>query len=271
MKRLGIISGRGTLPCLLAQEAQRLGYDVFIVALDPLADSVDGCADEVKRVNVGKLGEIIKTLKRAGIQETIMAGKVSKKLLYGGNVIPDLRAAKLFFSLKDRKDDTILQAITDELESEGIKTLRTVDFAEELLMPPGVLTRMTPTSDEEADAQFGFKVAKEMGRLDIGQTVVIKDMAVMAVEAIEGTDEAIKRGGRLSGKSAVVVKVSKPNQDMRYDVPVVGMDTIHAMIEVNARVLAVETGKALILQKEEMISQADHHGLSIVGVEEILT
>ncbi len=268
MKKLGIISGKGILPCILAKEARKKGYYVLMIALDPIADNIDGCADEVKRVNVGQLGSLIKTLKDAGIEETIMAGKVSKSLLYKGNIQPDLRAIKVLFKLKDRKDDTILQAITDELESEGIRLLKTTAFAEDILMPEGVLTDRKPDKSEKKDIRFGYMIAKEIGRLDIGQTVVVKDRAVMAIEAIEGTDEAIRRGGRLAGEGAVVVKVAKPQQDMRYDVPVVGLDTLKAMIEVKARVLAVESGQAIILQDQEIISLANANGISIVGIKD---
>ncbi|VAX31895.1 UDP-2,3-diacylglucosamine pyrophosphatase [hydrothermal vent metagenome] len=266
MKKIGIVSGKGELPCLLAREARRLGYYVVMIALDPIAGPMNGCADEVKRINVGKLGEIIKALKASGVQEAIMAGKVSKSLIYQGKITPDMRAVKLLFTLKDKKDDTILQAITDEIESEGIRMMRTTDFARDLLMPVGLLTRRKTTTAEDKDIAFGFGIAKEMGRVDIGQTVVVKGRAVMAVEAIEGTDEAIRRGGELAGGGAVVVKVSKPRQDMRYDVPVVGLDTLRVMIEVKASVLAVEAGSALIIQRQEMISTANDAGISIMGV-----
>ncbi|NOY39283.1 MAG: LpxI family protein [Nitrospirae bacterium] len=266
MKKIGIVSGKGELPCLLAREARRLGYYVVMIALDPIAGPMNGCADEVKRINVGKLGEIIKALKASGVQEAIMAGKVSKSLIYQGKITPDMRAVKLLFTLKDKKDDTILQAITDEIESEGIRMMRTTDFARDMLMPAGLLTQRKTTTAEDKDIAFGFGIAKEIGRVDIGQTVVVKGRAVMAVEAIEGTDEAIRRGGVLAGDGAVVVKVSKPQQDMRYDVPVVGLDTLRVMIEVKASVLAVEAGSALIIQRQEMISTANDAGISIMGV-----
>ena len=197
-----------------------------------------------------------------------MAGKVPKTLLYRGNITPDLRAVKLLFTLKDKSDDSILLAITKELERDGISLLNTTDFCPGMLTPEGVLTRGDITGDERKDIVFGWKVAKEMGRLDIGQTVVIKDRAVMAVEAIEGTDEAIKRGGSLSGEGAVVVKVSKPGQDMRFDVPVVGLSTLKAMVEVSARVLAVEAEKSILLQRESLVREAEEAGISVVGYKE---
>ncbi len=197
-----------------------------------------------------------------------MAGKVPKSLLFKSKVIPDLRAVKLLFSLKDKSDDSILLAIAKELEKDGIKLLNTADFSSSLMTPEGILTDERLSENEWKDIAFGWKIAKEIGRLDIGQTVVVKDQAVMAVEAIEGTDEAILRGGKLAGEGAVVVKVAKPKQDMRFDVPVVGMNTLKSMIEVNARVLAIEAGKSILLQRKKVIKEADEAGVSVVGYKE---
>lgn len=266
MKKLGLIAGKGELPVAVAGEAKAQGYRVVAVALEPIADeSLSSYVDDMERVNVGKLGKIIDALKEFGVKEAVMAGKVSKTLLYKSNITPDLRAVKFLFSLKDRKDDSILLALAKELEEEGITLLDITLFSKDLLMPDGVLTKSRPNDEEWKDIEFGWKIAKEMGRLDIGQTVVVKSQAVMAVEAIEGTDEAIERGGRLAGKGAVVVKVSKPNQDMRFDVPTVGLKTLESMIEVGARVLAVESGKSLLMNKAEFILQAKKAGISVVG------
>lgn len=266
MKKLGLIAGKGELPMAVANEARSQGYSVFAIALDPLADkSLESHVDEIKWVNVGKFGQILDTLKAYKIKDAVMAGKVSKTLLYKSKITPDMRAVKLLFSLKDRKDDSILLAITRELEKEGIALLDMTRFSTGLLTPEGVLTKHKPTDEEWKDIQFGWKIAREIGRLDIGQTVVVKNQAVMAVEAIEGTDEAIRRGGILAGQGAVVVKVSKPNQDMRFDVPAVGLDTIAVMLEVHARVLAVESGKSIILNKDKFIKESTTSGISIVG------
>lgn len=266
MKKIGLIAGTGELPRLIAQDAKARGFHVTAVALEPLADkALAACVDEIKWVNVGKLGKIIDSLKRSGIKEAVMAGKVPKTLLYKGNITPDLRAVKLLFTLKDRSDDSILIAITKELEKDGITLLNTTDFCPDMLTPEGVLTDEGITEDERKDIAFGWRIAKEMGRLDIGQTVVVKDRAVMAVEAIEGTDEAIKRGGSLAGEGAVIVKVSKPQQDMRFDVPVVGMSTLKAMIHARARVLAVEARKSILLQREKFLRDANEAAISVVG------
>ncbi len=266
VKKVGLIAGMGELPMAVAEEARARGYSVFAMGLQPLAEkSLASYVDEIKWINVGKFGKLIDTLKECGIKKAVMAGKVSKTLLYKSKITPDLRAVKLLFSLKDRKDDSILLAIAKELHDEGIELLDITLFSTGLLMPDGVLTKKRPSPDEQKDIEFGWEIAKEMGRLDIGQTVVVKNRAVMAIEAIEGTDEAIRRGGKLAVEGAVVVKVSKPNQDMRFDVPAVGRQTLSAMREVNARVLCVETKKSLILNKDKLIEDAQKAGISIVG------
>ncbi len=265
-KIIGLIAGKGELPKAVAAEAKDKGFRVVAVALDHLADrKLASHVDEIEWVNVGKLATIIESLKRFGADRAVMAGKVPKSLLYKGNITPDLRAMKLLFTLKDRSDDSILLAITKELEKDGITLLNTTDFCQDMLAPEGILTEEGLTKDEWEDIRFGWKLAREMGRLDIGQTVVVKGKAVMAVEAIEGTDEAIRRGGSYAGEGAVVVKVSKPDQDMRFDVPVVGLDTLQAMIEVKARVLAIEAGRSILLGKERVLKEADEAGISVVG------
>ena len=265
-KKLGLIAGKGDLPMVVAGEAKARGYSVIAFGLESLADeSLGSYVDEMNWINVGKFGKLIDGLKKSGVKEAVMAGKVSKTLLYKSKITPDLRAVKLLFSLKDRKDDSILLAIADELSKEGITLLDITMFSRELLMPAGVLTKSRPSEDEWKDIKFGWEIAKEIGRMDIGQTVVVKDRAVMAVEAIEGTDEAIRRGGSLAGKGAVVVKVSKPNQDMRFDVPTVGAQTVLAMREVQARVLCVEPQKSLVLDRERLIEEAKKADISILG------
>lgn len=266
MKKLGLIAGAGDLPKAIASGAHTEGYTVFAIALEPLADkSLSSYVDEIVWVNVGKLGKIIDSLKKNRIREAVMAGKVSKTLLYKSRITPDLRAVKLLLSLKDRKDDSILLAITKELKKEGIEFLDITRFSSRILTPEGILAGENPTEEEWKDIRFGWKIAKEIGGLDIGQTVVVKNQAVMAVEAIEGTDEAITRGGKLAGKGAVVVKVSKPNQDMRFDVPVVGLATLKAMADVNARVLSVEPKKSIVLDIDKITEKAKKAGISIVG------
>jgi len=265
--QIGIIAGAGELPEIIAKDAKERGYKVTTVAFENLAsEEINKFSDEIKWLNVGKFGELINTFKSCNVKEAIMAGKVHKSLLYKSKVTPDMRAVKLLFSLKDRSDDAILNAITRELEREGIHIVDTVAFSPHLITPEGVLTKMKVTKDEWKDIEFGWKIAKEIGRLDIGQTVVVKGQAVMAVEAIEGTDETILRGGKWAGEGAVIVKVSKPHQDMRLDVPVIGLNTLKAMIKVRARVLAIEAQKSIIINRERLIKEAESAGISIAGV-----
>ncbi len=265
--QIGLIAGAGELPVIIASDAKERGYRVITVALENLAsEHLKSVSDEFRWVNPGKFGELIDTLKKHRIKEAIMAGKVPKSLLYKSKITPDLRALKLLFSIKDKSDDAILNAITRELAGEGIEVLDTAKFSAHLLTPEGCFTKKKPDDEELKDIEFGWKIAKEIGKLDIGQTVVIKGQAVMAVEAIEGTDEAIHRGGKLAGEGAVVVKVSKPQQDMRLDVPTVGIDTLKSMEKVRARVLAIESHRSMIVGMEKAIKEADDAGITIVGV-----
>jgi len=268
-KTLGIIAGSGDLPCAVASEAKNMGYRVVVIALQPSADqSLDAFADDFHKVHIGRFGKIIKLLKDLSVTESVIVGKVSKSLLYQNkkSIRPDLKALKILFSLKDRSDETFMNAIRTELKKNGVKLLKTTDFTRDLLTPEGVLTKKQPKKSQWNDIEFGWKIAKEIGRLDIGQTIVVKGTAVMAVEAIEGTDEAILRGGRYAVQGAVVIKVSRPQQDMRLDVPVAGIDTLFAMKKANAKVLAIEAGKSIIVDRKKFIKKADEAGIVVVGI-----
>jgi DUF1009 family protein len=268
-KILGLIAGMGELPRAVASEAKKRGYKVVAIALHPPADeSLKPLVDNFHKVHIGRFGEIIKILKNSSAAEVVMAGKVPKTLLYKHkkSIIPDLRAIKILFSLRDRSDSTFLQAVTAELEKEGIRLLKTTTFTRDNITPQGVLTKKQPKKSQWNDIAFGWKMAKGIGKLDLGQTIVVKGLAVMAVEAIEGTDEAILRGGKLAENDAVIVKVSKPRQDMRLDVPVVGIDTLSAMKKAEAKILALEAGKSIIIDKERFIREADKAGISVVGI-----
>lgn len=268
-KTLGLIAGIGGLPAAIASEAKQMGYRVVAIALKPPADeSLKPVADDFHKISIGRFGGLISLLKKLSIMNVVMAGKVPKELLFKNksSIIPDLKTVKLLFSLKDRADDTIMRAVVEELEKNGIKLHKTTTFTKNLLAPQGVLTSHKPSKSDLRDVEFGWGIAKKMGRLDIGQTVVVKDMAVMAVEAIEGTDEAVKRGGQLAKEGAVVVKVSKPQQDMRFDVPVVGTETIESMKKFSAKVLALEAGQCIIVDREKFIKEADKAGIAVLGV-----
>lgn len=266
---LGLIAGMGDLPRAIALEAKKIGYRVTGIALQPIADeSLRPYVDDFHKIPIGRFGKIIKLLKKSSTTEAAIAGKVPKSILYQDkkSLLPDLRATKFLFSLKDRSDNTFMQAISNELKKEGITLLKTTTFTKNLLTPEGVLTKKHPKKSQWRDIEFGWRIAKEIGRLDIGQTIIVKEMAVMAVEAIEGTDKTILRGGILAGEGAIVIKVSKPQQDMRLDVPVVGIDTLLTMKKVKAKILALESGKSIIVDRENFIREADKTGIVVVGV-----
>jgi DUF1009 family protein len=266
---LGLIAGMGRLPLAVASEAKKMGYKVIGIALKPVADeSLKPVVDDFHKISLGHFGGMLDLFRKLSVTNVVMAGKVSKELLYKNkkSIIPDMKAVKLLFSLKNRTDDTLMKAVVREFEKNGIKVHETTSFTKDLLAPAGVMTRRKPDKEAQQDIKFGWKIAREMGRLDIGQTVVVKNLAVMAVEAIEGTDETIKRGGELAGKDAVVVKVSKPKQDMRFDVPTVGLNTLESMKKASAKVLAVEAGKCIIVEREKLIKEADKAGIIITGI-----
>ena len=266
MKKLGLIAGNGKFPLIFAEEAKRAGYRVIAIAHRGETDqAVEQAADEVTWIYVGQLGKIISTFQRSGVVEAVMAGGIRKVKLFG-NFRPDMRGARFLAKTKSREDDALLRGIADELASEGIQILQSTLCLPQIISPEGILTRRAPRPAEWDDIRFGFQTAKEIGRLGIGQTVVVKKQVVLAVEAAEGTDQAIQRGGALAKSGCVVVKASKPQQDLRFDVPAVGVDTVRCLHDSGAAVLAVEAGKTILLEKEKLLAQADAHGISIVGV-----
>lgn len=266
MEKLGIIAGDGTFPVILAEAAKNNGYSIIVVAHNGLTSpDIEKVADKTFWVNLGQLSKTIDSFKKEGVKEAIMAGGVSKKFMFK-DIRPDLRAISLLFRLKDKKDDTILRAIAGELEKDGIKVSEATAFVKSILAEQGVMTTNKPAGEELKDIEFGFEMAKGIGRLDIGQCIVVKNRAVLAVEAVEGTDETIRRGGKFANGGAVVIKICKPGQDLRFDLPTIGTNTIETMKEVNARVLAIEAGMTVILEKEKLIRLADEAGISVVGI-----
>jgi DUF1009 family protein len=266
MKKIGLIAGNGTFPIAFARAAKQKGMQVIAVAhegetLPELAQWVD----DIFWIKVGQLGKLISIFKEQGVKDALMAGGIKKTRLFGGGM-PDLRAVALLAKMVYKKDDSILRAVADELESEGITIRESTLYLDSILASPGVLTKRKPTKDEQKDIDFGWQMAKEIGKLDIGQTVLVKDQAVLAVEAIEGTDEAIRRGGLLCGQGAVVVKVCKPQQDLRFDLPAIGTQTIQTMKQVKAACLAIEAGKTIIIDREFVVRDADAAGISIVAL-----
>jgi len=262
---IGLIAGGGQFPLMVADAAKRRGMRVVAVAHAGETDSsLSKKADKIVWIKLGQLGRLIRSFKNSGVRRAVMAGTITKKRMFE-NVMPDLRGMALMARLAVFHDDDILRAVAGELAKEGIHIVSAAEYLPELPAPSGCLTRRRPTGTEREDIDFGWRMAKELGRLDIGQCVVVRKKTVLALEALEGTDAAIQRGGELSREGAVVVKVSKPNQDLRFDVPSVGAGTILTMRGVGASVLAVEAGKTLMFDREEMIALADSAGISIVG------
>lgn len=263
---IGLIAGNGRFPFLFAENARRLGYRVSAVALKGETDpSLDRVVDRVHWIALGQLGQLIKAFKRDGVTQAVMVGGVKKTHLFA-DIRPDLRSLALLRRVRVRKDDTLLRALAAELEAEGIHIRESTFGMDGLLAEEGKLTRRAPTKAEWRDIEFGWEMAQTIGRLDIGQCVVVKDLVVLAVEAVEGTDAAIRRGSALGRAGAVVVKRFKPQQDLRFDLPAVGPKTVEAMVEGGARVLAIEAGRALFLARAEAIAAADAAGIAIVGI-----
>jgi hypothetical protein len=264
---IGLIAGGGQFPLMVAEAARKQNSNVVAVAhigeTDPsLADKVD----EIVWIKLGQLGQLIKALKKKGIQKALMAGSINKKRMFE-NVRPDLKGLTIISKLAVFHDDDILGAVAGELAKEGIELISSTSHLPELLTPAKCFTKKKPSKAEKDDILFGWEIAKELGRLDIGQCVVVRRKTVLALEAMDGTDETILRGGKLAREKAVVVKVSKPKQDLRFDLPSVGFRTVKVMSDVKASVLAVEAGKTLMFDRSEMISYADREGICIIGYE----
>jgi DUF1009 family protein len=262
---LGIIAGNGVYPRLLARSARAAGAKRIVVAAftseteASLADDVDA----IEWLRVGQLSRMLNFFREQKIQNVIMAGQIAPKNLF--DLRPDWKALLLLARLKRRNAESIFAAIADELGKIGIDMLPAATFLEEFIASSGLIAGPKLSRRQKQDIEFGWEIAKETSRLDIGQTVVVKNGTVLAVEAFEGTNETLKRGGTLGRKDAIMVKVAKPNQDMRFDVPVIGLETVRIAAEVDVRVIAVEAGKTLLLEKESLIELARHSNISIVG------
>ncbi len=270
---VGVLAGWGRLPILFAQKAKALGLPVVCVGLrDEASPQLEALVDRFYWSGIGKLGRMIGCFKREGVERVVMAGKFHKVRLQASfrvlRYLPDWRMIRAwwFRPRKDNKDDTLLLALIKEFESDGLTFASALDFCPELLMKAGVPTKRKLSAKEEADIAFGWELAKEMGRLDVGQSVAVREQAVLAVEAIEGTDEAILRAGQLCPRGGiVVVKVAKPTQDMRFDVPTIGCKTVESMHKAGARVLAIEANKTIVIDEPETIALADRYGITIVA------
>ncbi|MDG4476348.1 LpxI family protein [Thiovibrio frasassiensis] len=267
--RIGIIAGSGQFPKLFAEAAKKAGREVVIVAHQGESwPELESIADRFCWVKLGQLGKIIGFFREHGVTETVFLGAITKTKIFK-DVWPDLKGLTLWNKIDARQDDAILRAVAEALEKEGIHVLESTLYLKDLLFPKGVLTKKKPSAEQLDDIRFGWQAARAIGALDIGQCVVVRDRTVLAVEAIEGTDAAIMRGGTLGKEKTVVVKVKKPKQDFRFDLPAIGVKTIETMSEVKGAVLAVETGQALLFDREAVIEAANRAGIVVVGVEEL--
>ncbi|MCX7825963.1 MAG: UDP-2,3-diacylglucosamine diphosphatase LpxI [Verrucomicrobiae bacterium] len=268
MERIGIIAGSGSYPLLLAASARQHGVrQVVAVAFEgETSPQIARAADHVEWVKLGQLNRLIHALTDRGVTEAIMAGQVAPKNLFR-DLRPDLRLVTLMARLKEKNAETIFGAVADELKKDGVTLLPATTFMEDYLAPAGPIGKRKPSAEQQKDIAFGLKLAKGVSAFDIGQTVVVKNGTVLAVEALEGTDECIRRGGALAGEQggAVVVKVTKPNQDMRFDVPVIGPRTIESCAAGRVAVLAVDAGRTLLLDNEATLAAAERARLAVCG------
>jgi hypothetical protein len=264
---LGLIAGNGRFPFLVAAGARRAGRRVIAVAIrEETAPDLGEVVDEIHWVGLGQLGRCIDALRGAGAREAVMAGQVKHRQIFS-DIVPDLKLMGVLARLAFRNTDSLIGAVAETLGREGITLLPSTAFIEDQLAGAGTMSRRRPSGDEKADVEYGRKVARVLAGMDLGQTVVVKSRAAVALEAMEGTDETIRRAGRLAGPGTTVVKVAKPRQDMRFDVPVVGAGTIEAMREAGAAVLALDAGKTLLLDKADFLSKADEAEIAVLGME----
>ena len=268
--RLGLIAGNGTFPFLVLDAARCAGHDVTVIAikeeafpdLEELAATPPAAV--VHRVSLGQLGTCISLLKQAGVTHAVMAGQVKHTKLFA-DIMPDMTLLGVLMRLKGRNTDALISGIADVLGEHGVELIDSTKFLEPLMAREGVLTGRPPSDGERADLEFGYPIADAIAGLDVGQTIAVKSAAVVAVEAMEGTDQVIARAGQLAGAGVRILKVAKPNQDMRFDVPVIGVSTITAMKAAGATTLSVDAGKTLMIDGEAIIKAADEAGIAIVG------
>jgi len=263
---LGLIAGNGRFPFLVARAARKAGRRVVCVAIkEETAPELEGEVDEIHWLSLGQLGRAIAALKDGGAREAVMAGQVKHRQIFAG-IVPDLTLLGVLARLAFKNTDSLIGGVADALEREGIRLLPSTALLEDQLATPGPMTREKASAAELRDVEYGREVAETLAARDLGQTAVVKSRAAVALEAMEGTDEVIRRAGRIAGPGTVVVKVAKPRQDMRFDVPVVGEQTLDAMREAEARVLAVDAFRTLILDRAAFLARADELKVAVHGL-----
>ena len=272
MERLGLIAGNGRFPILFAKSAKAQGINVVTVALKGEASpEIEKYVEKMYWVGVAKIGKQIRTLKSERIEKAVMAGGLTKSHIHSKlkllKFMPDLRALNLWYKkLRSKHDHSILEAVADEFAEDGIQLISPVNYVKELMAMKGCLTKRHPTDREMSDIEFGWQIAKDIAAMEIGQCIVVKDKVVLAVEAIEGTNETIKRGGKLGRGNVVVIKLSKKGQDLRFDLPTIGTETINHLVEAGVSTLAIESRMTLVLDKEDTIKLADKYKIAVIAV-----
>ena len=262
---IGLIAGDGRFPIIFAENVRQLGYTVSAIALlGSTLPELESYVTHIHWLKIGQFSKALAALKQDGVRQAVMLGGIKKTNVFT-TLRPDLRALAIFSRLQHWKDDVILREVAREFEREGIEICESTFGLEDILAEEGYLTKRKPSKKEEEDIQFGWETLETLGRLDIGQCVVVKNCVIVSVEAVEGTDEAIKRGGQLAGSGGVVIKRSKPHQDLRFDLPAIGPKTIQTMVEAQASVLAIEAGRTVILDREDVFMHAKNAGISIIG------
>jgi UDP-2,3-diacylglucosamine hydrolase len=269
---LGLIAGNGRFPFLVLEAARAMGHDVTVIATkeEAFADLNEAAAKaraQIHWISLGELGKCISLLKQAGVSHAVMAGQVKHTKIFAGGIIPDAKFLSVLMTLPFRNTDGLIGAVAAVLKAEGVELIDSTSLLKPMLASAGVMTKRRPTDDEQKDFDFGYEMADAIAGLDIGQTIAVKHGAVVAVEAMEGTDEVIARAGQLASSGVRIIKVAKPKQDMRFDVPVVGLATVQAMRAKGASALSIDAGKTLMFERDEMIKSADEAGITIVGRE----
>jgi DUF1009 family protein len=263
---LGLSAGNGRFPFLVAAAARRAGRRVVAVGIEEETDpALEREVDELHWMSLGQLGRAMDALRGAQVHEAIMAGQVKHRQIFSG-IRPDLKLLGVLARLAFKNTDSLIGGVADAFEREGIRLLPSTAFLEDQLASEGAMTRLKPTGDQRSDIEYGVKIACALGAVDVGQTVAVKDRAAVALEAMEGTDDVIRRAGQLAGPGVTVVKLAKPRQDMRFDVPVVGAGTLRAMKDAQAAVLALEVGRTLLLDRAAFVAEADAAGLVVFGL-----
>lgn len=266
-EKFGLIAGNGRFPFLVLEGARAEGVAMAVAAIKEEADpAIEPLAASLEWLSVGHLNKLIKFFKREGVTHVIMAGQVKHVQIFKLNALPDLRMARMLARLKRRNTDALIGAVASELESEGLRLIDSTTFLQPLLARQGVLSKRAPTKYELEDIEYGAHIANELGRLDLGQTIVVKNQAVVAIEAMEGTDATIRRASELvRGRSLTVIKVAKPNQDMRFDVPVIGTQTIETLSECKVTAMSITADKTLIFDREDVLSAASRAKIALIA------